>query len=381
MPNFFQLQRNKIIIFIVWAITEAVLLKIYGIHTNLEAVKYINQADYLLKNGSPETSNFWFYSVQIFLIALIKKLHLPYLTIVIIQWTGSFIAVLSIYKLIVKLFDKTTALVLTIYFLLNIPFFTFNTYLQTESLFFSLTVIFSCYILSLKRLTPLKWIKIWLFIFLICFTRPSGLFWILPSLLFLFFKFFRNISLPVKLLVSLTMAGACLFFLNVEMGSGGELDFMLPFRNECIICGVPTVARPVDINISSNPNSLQGILYYITHNSNRFSRMAWLHTKAFWGLQRNYFSNGHNVFLVLLFYPLYVLAIAAIPFWMKRNRMLLFYCLAIIFITWMSVILSCDDWHNRFFLSISPYIYILSAPVIKTIIGKTRPDLHSRHGI
>ncbi len=373
MHNFFAVRRNESIIFLIWAIIETLLLTLYGVHTNLEAAKYIYQADYFISHGTLESTNFWFYSVQIFLIVAIKRLHLSYLIIVMVQWVASFIAMLSIYKLIVRLFDKTTAFIMTLYFLLNIPFFAFNTYLQTESLFFSFTVIFSCYILSLERLTPLAWLKILLYLSLICFTRPSGIFWILPSLLFLFFKFFKRISFATKLLMCLVATTGCIFFLNVEMGSGGELDFMLPFRKECIICGVPTVAHPVDISMPANPNSIQGILYYITHNFNQFSRMAWLHTKAFWGLLRSYYSDGHNAYLIILFFSLYAFAITSIPFWVKKNSIMLLYCLSIIFITWISVILSCDDWHNRFFLSISPYIYILSAPAVRSVIEKIRP--------
>ena len=159
--------RYAIIIFIVWAVIEAVLFGIYGIHTDLEAVKYINQADYYIKNERLESGNFWFYSVQIFLIVFVKKLHLPYVTVVVVQWLASLIAVLSLYRFIGKLINIQTALIISIYFLFNIPFFIVNSYLQTESLFFSFTIIFSCYILQQEKLTFIKFITIFFFLFII----------------------------------------------------------------------------------------------------------------------------------------------------------------------------------------------------------------------
>jgi hypothetical protein len=156
----------------------------------------------------------------------------------------------------------------------------------------------------------------------------------------------------------------------MALGSGGELDFMLPFRDESIICGVPTRSYQADIQTSSDPNSIFGLIYYVTHNFDQFTRLAGLRSKAFLGLTRSYYSSGHNIYLILYFYPLYFLAVFSIRRWFKTNVYLLLYCFSLIFVTWSTVILTCDDWHNRFFLSIVPYIYILAIPAIKNIINK-----------
>jgi hypothetical protein len=126
----------------------------------------------------------------------------------------------------------------------------------------------------------------------------------------------------------------------------------------------------VEIQTSANPNSVFGLLYYITHNLEQFMRLAWLRSRAFWGLGRSYYSMGHNIYLALYFYPVYLLGLLSLGRWLKQNKCLVLYCSSLVLITWVSVILTCDDWHNRFFLSVVPYIYILAIPAVKFVTDK-----------
>jgi hypothetical protein len=375
------LSSYKIEIFLTccWVGVQGLLLYHHGIVTEFEATKYIAEADNIIEKGTVSSSNFWLYSTQIFLIAAAKKLHTGFISVALIQWIFNGIATWALYKFSTRIGNKITGLLITLIFIFNIPLQTFNFFLQTESLFHSFTILFSCYLLSLQKLTRKNFLYILLFLILISFTRPTGLLWVPCTFLFLFFRFFRNLSFALKLSITVTASIGFLFFLNKALGSGGELDFMLPFRDEIIICGVPTLPHSIDIKISDNPNSLQGILYYITHNSGQFTRMAWLRSKAFFGLYRSYYSRGHNVYLMLCFYPLYILALLSLRKWFTQNKHLLLYCLSLILLTWTTVILTCDDWHNRFFLSIVPYIYILSIPSLKKITDKIRGNASKRN--
>ncbi|MEI9808492.1 MAG: hypothetical protein WDO16_11830 [Bacteroidota bacterium] len=67
--------------------------------------------------------------------------------------------------------------------------------------------------------------------------------WVPCAFLYLFFRFFRAFSFWLKAGITSFASVAFLFLLNSALGSGGELDFMLPFRDERIICGVPTLAH------------------------------------------------------------------------------------------------------------------------------------------
>jgi hypothetical protein len=371
LPSAFLIKyKNEIILGGSWAVVQTLLFYQHGIVTELEAIKYIAEADNIIETGSVSSPNFWLYSTQIFLIAAAKTLHTGYISVAIIQWFFNGVATWALYKFAARISNTITGLLIGLFFIFNIPLQTFNFFLQTESLFFSFTILFSCYLLSMQKLTWKSFIAIFLFLILICFTRPTGLLWVPPAFLYLFFRFFKVFPVPLKVGITVIASVGFLFFLNAAIGSGGELDFMLPFRDERIICGVPTLPHFIDIKTSSNPNSIFGLLYYITHNFDQFIRLAWVRSKAFWGLFRTYYSNGHNTYLGLYFFPVYLLAVLSLRKWLWQNKHLLLYCSSLIFITWASVILSCDDWHNRFFLSIVPYIYLLAIPAVKKITDK-----------
>jgi hypothetical protein len=353
-----------------WLCVQSILFYLYGIHTELEASKYIHEARLLLDEGKVSTPNYWLYSTQILLIAASLKLNTGFFSVCLVQLFFNALATASFYRLLKKISNQLTAFILTLALIACIPLQTFNSFLQTESLFYSLTILFSCYLLAIERLTFKNSLLLLLFLVLLCITRPTGLLFVPGSFLFLFFKFAKGLSTIVKL--GITIAGSVLFLfvLNIALGSGGELDFMLPYRDERIICGVPTLSRFREIEVSDNPNSVWGLFYYITHNTEQFTRLAWLRTRAFFGLARPYYSQWHNIYLYLYFLPFHVLVLLSLPKWLKRNRYIPLYCLTIIIITWVTVILTCDDWHNRFYLGVVPYIYILSAPMVQGIIDK-----------
>ena len=358
----------------IWVIMQALLFYRFGLVTGFEAEKYINEANHLLENGTVSTSNYWLYSVQIFLIAAALKLKTGLLSVAFVQLLVNSWATYSFYKFIAGISNRQTAFSITLLLILNYPLQTFNTSLQTESLFYSFTILFSCFLLRLKNLTVRKPYQ-GPFIFAPDFIYPAhraatGSL----SFLYLFFRFFRPFSMFVKFIITIAVSICFLFFLNAALGSGGGLDFMLPFRDERIICGVPTLPGFIDIKTSDNPNSIFGLLYYITHNTGQFMHLALLRSKAFFGLTRSYYSLSHNFYLCVYFFPLYILVILSWPSWLKKNKFLLLYCISVIAINWITVILTCDDWHNRFFLSITPYIYILATPALQKLTGKLNID-------
>lgn len=357
---------GPLILLIAWVAMQGVLLFSYGIVTTNEAEKYIEQADLLINTGSVSHPSLWLYSTQIFLIAAAKQVHAGFIAVVVVQLLFNALATYYLYRLCLELSNSTTAFVCVLLFILNWPFQAFNTHLYTESLYYSFMVLLSCYLLRLRELKFRNFTWIILFLIVICFTRPGGLLLVPCTFLYLLFRFFRSMPVIIKLAVILGITILFVFILNLALGSGGELDFMLPFREEHIICGVPTITASG--TTAASDNSIGGIFQYVLHHPAQFVRLAGKRTLAFFGLFRSYYSTGHNVYLWLYFFPVYLLVLFSLREWWQKNRSLLLYCLSVIAITWGTVILTCDDWHNRFFLSILPFIYILSLPALQKII-------------
>jgi hypothetical protein len=357
------------ILFTIWAIIHGIFLYNHGIITVGEAEKYIYQAHSLLDTGTLTATNFWFYFTQISLLALAFKTGIGYSLVVIVQLIFSAWATMAFYRLAVSLFSKQVAFIGTLLMLVNYPLQEFNTYVQTESLFHSFTIIFSAYLLQLTKFNVKSSIIIILSTVIICITRPTGLLFVPAIALYLFFKFFQFMSIRLKIVIVTFASISFLVLMNAVIGSKGEWDFMLPYLGENIICGVATLNHNADIKTHPNGDSIYGLFYYIVHNFGQFSHMAFLRSKAFFGLLRTYYSTAHNIYLVVLFYPLYVASVWSLKWWLKNNIHHLIYFSFILLMTWGTTLLTCDDWHNRWFLTTSPYLIIAALPAITKLFA------------
>ena len=344
-----------------------------GIVTDGEAHKYIFQANRLVDKGSLSNVSYVMYLTQIVLIAFANKLKIGFIGVVFIQLAINLIATLQFYRYTRTLFlTGGLAFLATLLLLFNYPLQEFNTFLQTESIFYSLSIITSCYVLKQRQLSRSNIFAIILLLAVLGITRPTGILMWPPVLLYLFFRFIPQISIGRKLIIVGIGCLAFLFVLDAALGSGGELDFMLPYRDERIICGVPTLPNFIPINEASDGNSVFGLIYYVLNNFGQFTRLVWLRSIAFFGLVRDYYSSIHNIYLIIYFYSIYLLVLLSYKYWIRKKPYEFFYFLSMIILTWGTVILSCDDWHNRFFLTIFPYLILLGLPAIERFKQKTK---------
>ena len=296
----FQIHTLRNLVISAWLITQAILLWKNGIGITGEAEKYIYEAGYLLANGTLTSKNFYFYSVNITLIALGLKLNFGYYPIVIIQLLLNLTATLIFFRFCISRFNLTTGLIATILLIIFYPFQQFNTFLQTESIFYSLLIIFTCYLLSAGQSGIVKPIVLISILSLLIFTRPTGILFMIPAFCFYYFKFIRHFQV-LKQMLSLVLA-AFIFFagLNSIMRSGGELNFLLPYIEEHIICGVPTSSGTHEL-LKPGDNSFSSVLFYISTHFSQFLSLGLRRSIAFFGIGREYFSVMHNMLSVHLF--------------------------------------------------------------------------------
>lgn len=363
--------RNKTICLLAWLSINVFILANRGIYLEGESAKYIHQAHLLLETGRVGSPNFRLYITQIALIACCIKFNLSFYFAIACQLLLNLAAMLTFYKTTSSLFqNKNTALAGTLFLIFNYPYQEFNSFLYTESLFYSLTLLLSCYVITLEMLTAKKLIALGLLLAIVCFTRPTGLLFLPPVCLYVFVVFFKKMSTRKKTALLVTLSLAFLFLLNKALGSGGELDFMLPFRDEMIICGVPRRPGSSPALTSADGNSLFGLGFYILHNPAQCLRLAAWRTLAFFGLFRSYYSVTHNLSLIVYFYGIHLAALLSMPFWIRRQPAILCYFAVAITLTWITVMLTCDDWHNRLYLTISPFLIILGLPTVQKLLKK-----------
>ncbi|MGZ3886221.1 MAG: hypothetical protein ACXVBP_02240 [Flavisolibacter sp.] len=361
-------KKNYLLLGLCWLLLQIFLYAHFGIVTGYESAKYIEQANQLLATGHYTSGNFLFYSVEILLIALSKITGLfPWLA-VIIQMLVNAVALACFYQLAVGFTQSASrALLLTFFFLGMFYYHLYNVHLFTESLYFSFSLIYTYFLFSLKRLSLRNFILLFLGLSLLYVTRPTGLFFIPATLVFILVKFFREKAL---LLLSLSaLAGVVLLYLliNFALKSGGEFDFLLPYLKNQVICGVSTIQGLNNIRVPVEKNSVEGLWYIISHHTTLFLDLAGRRLAAFWGVRRSYYSLGHNLFLCFYFYGSYLLILAGLKKLVRNYlpEMSFFFC-NIILVT-ITVALSCDEWSNRFILALLPF-FLLPASV-----GLTKP--------
>jgi hypothetical protein len=363
-----RIDKAETILLLVWLLVNLFILLHRGIYLQGESAKYIHQAHLLLETGRVETPNFWLYFLQIALIACCIKVHLGFYFIIILQLAVNLSAMLCFCRTTASLFqNKNTAIAGTLLLIFNYPYQEFNSFLYTESFFYSFTLILACYLTRIKTPTTRNLTLTVLLVTLICFTRPTGLLFLPPTFLYLLFVCYKNRDPFPKIALLAALSVGFLLLLDKALRGGGELDLMLPFRDEQVICGVPTLPGPAPIQTAANGNSIYGLLYYVIHNPAQFIRLAAGKTLAFFGLCRSYYSTSHNICLLLYFQGIHLAALAGIGYMIKRHKAAFFLYATFIALTWVTVMLTCDDWHNRFYLSISPFVILLSMPAIQRL--------------
>lgn len=370
IPKWFNFKRSFLLIGILWVTIHSFLFYRYGIVTQFEATKYIEQADFFLQTGHFTSKNFIFYSTEIFLIIISKSTNTFPWGVVLFQLLLNAISVALFYKLGL-FFTKNhfRSFIITGLFISMIYYQIYNLYLFTESIYFSLGIIYTYFLFTRTKLTFKNICLIILGMSILYFTRPIGVFFIPSTFIYILLRFYRIKSLftiPILILSALFY-----FLLSAVINSGGELNFLKPYIYEMVICGIPTVKDPNIVFLNINGNQLEKLWLILTNQTSLFGQLAIKRLIAFYGVVRSYYAQSHNIFIAIFFYTVYILTIINFR---KQTKIFLpqtIYFICLIFFLTITVMLSCDEWHNRFILGILPFFILMAANVFLNDSRKT----------
>lgn len=347
---------------ILWLISTLIYVNIHGVVTELEAAKYVEEAKQLIETGSFSAPRFVFYSATILVIALALKLKIGMAGAFLIQALFNLFAYLLFYKALRKTFQfSLTPLLLIGYLLAFSPYQSWVSFLYTESFFFSSILILLSTLILLKP-DILKNIGI-IICAVLCtlISRPLG---ILMGLA-VYFYFFFLVGRKWKIIMggfSVVLIALGYYLVNTVFSSIHDWHITQAFEEESIICDLPA-AQPyqkLDLTVSGSP--VYQLWYYVTHNFNHFLNFAGVKIQYFFLMTRNYYSTAHNALLLLNVIPIYLLA--GFSFFIKRryfNKGVMAFLVSLLVTYTLTIIFQCDDYHNRFILSIYPLFVILAA--------------------
>ena len=233
-------------------------------------------------------------------------------------------------------------------------------YLYSDSIFISLCIIYLWAILRFGQNGYRGLFIILSLLFLLVFSRPNGVLFIPPTLIYLLFKK-QPVNLRNVILVITVFVFAAFFILLNNMFKGGaDFDILKPYVEGHIICFVPSASKAADIDIVSTGQPLNDLYYYITHNPGHFSKLWLRKICSFFNLTRNYYSSPHNLYLLLMSIPIYLLSIAGLIKLKKINQNYFIFIITLLLFYPAAICMQCDDWHSRFTMVIMPVFILLS---------------------
>lgn len=344
---------------VLFCVVHAGLLLNFGIYAQEEAVKYTYEADHFAEHGWFSQPKYIFYSGYIFLRVICNAIGAGDVGMYIIQVLINALAAICFYKLILKLSGKYQAAVFgTLLLILCIPYQKWTAYLFTESIFFSLVIIYTYVLFASFKNRYTKPVLATVLLLLLVIGRPTGMLMIPATFAFISYQLFLNRQKLLAFAIWLPGIAGLLLLVDAAMKGKGEFDFIKPFVEEHIVCGVP---ERVATTAAAHGDSLRVLLIYISEHFIDFIQLAFQRLISFFGLIRPYYSAMHNLLLIAGFYPIYILSTFGIRYMYRSAKPFFIFSVVLVATFAFSVMLTCDDWHNRFIMPVMPIIFIYAA--------------------
>lgn len=367
--------RPYLTIFLVFSTVQVVLYNQIGIVTEIEASKYIEQGTLLYQNGQLSDTKYIFYLPIISLVWLCKAVGASWGLIVIIQVLLGALSLFLFYKLGWFLSNsKPVAFYSSIALALFVPLQSWNFFLYSESLFISLSIIFTYLVFVHGTKGYRGTLTILGALIVLCFSRPHGLLFIPPTIIFLVMRKQDRTQRLTSIAFCFALLAGMYVLLNTAFTGGSDMDAMKPFIEEHIICFVPLKPEGASIDVQITGNPVNDLFYYVLHNPLHFLRMAALKLLSFFNMTRPYYSSIHNILLAAFFLPVYIFSI----FGLRRlisSRPFAWFLLSLLILYPLGATFQCDDWHSRFTMVVFPYFILLGAWGVHSLLkpgpGKT----------
>ena len=172
----------------VWIIIQGFIFFQHGIQKEGEALRFIREASNLENHGHFSSPVYFLYFIETLLILISQKIATGYFFVIAVQLALNFFALYVFYKFLYERNGNVAAFLLSLLLIICTPYQLYNSFLYTESIFFSLSLIYSILLLQTERLSTQRIFGIIVFLILLCITRPTGLFFAFATFIYLFVR-------------------------------------------------------------------------------------------------------------------------------------------------------------------------------------------------
>ena len=364
------INRPLVFLFFLFLVVQAILFLRIGIFTGLEAEKYVRQGNLLYETGKLSDTKYLFYLPVILLVYLCRLLGTSYHLVVFIQVVLSGYSLFCFYKLGRQIGNDIIAFYSSALLLLFVPLQLWNFYLYSDSIFISLTIIYTYIVYRYRSNGVGGVVAILSFLLVLIFSRPHGLLFIPPTIIYLLFRKQSKKELLISGSFCLGLLIGMYFMLNAAFTGGEDMDAMKPFIEEHVICFVPLKPQGADLNLIKTDSPVNDIFYYVFHNPFHFLKFTLLKLHSFFNMTRPYYSTGHNIMLSLILIPVYIFGLIGLVRFVRPFTNFTLFLVSLLILYPLGATFQCDDWHSRFTFIVFPYFILLACIGISFVVNK-----------
>jgi hypothetical protein len=348
-------RRGRILLLVIWLLAQLFYSWKFGFIFQLEADKYIREAHFILANHHFSEARYLFYFTTIFIIAVSYLLHIGLYGAIFLIMIINLLSYFYFYKALEYKFPNTSIPFFVCVLLVTFwPYQIWSVFLYTESLFYSMVIMLFANLLLFRKMSWHFLCTTFIILSIVILTRPLGILFVIPVLLFVYLHlnkqqkifFFFIVLLAVVLINKIV---------QVIFTTTSDWSMKRAFLDESIICDIPKPSgRPLDL--SNNSSQFYQLFYYVTHNFSIVLNLALTRLRYFFFMVRDYYSLPHNVYLLVFLFSLYGMVIVRLKqVWRKMGKAIMLFVFSSILLFAMAVAFQCDDYHNRFFLTLMPF--------------------------
>jgi Dolichyl-phosphate-mannose-protein mannosyltransferase len=344
--------------FLLWLLIQSVLFIKFGAQTSVDSEFYLGDAMNLLNGQLPEGRSIWYVSYSAFL-ALTFFCGGNNGVVVFVQILLSGVATFCLYQIAMEMYGKRDVAILAVlFYLLWIKIHEWNTFLYTESLFTSCSIISFAILIKSKR--TWRYVLACLLFFFTFFIRPTGFALLVGLFCYGVFslrrEYLNRVILPLGFIGAISMvillAGMVESFALIESYAKAEIIY------PNITLGMEASS---DLYIPKTDHStFLRVFLFAFYNPVYFLKLFFLKLFLFLGNVKPYFSVLHNAVIVLVLYPLYVFAVKGfLKFPPHRKEK--YFVAGFVIAQALTVALTSENWDGRFLVPLLPFVFLLAA--------------------
>lgn len=363
------------LVYLFWVISIIAYFFLSGVKYGGDSSTYVNTAEAILNGGDFSNSPFRSRLGLSLLLVPFLYFNISIEFFIFFQILLTALAGWYLYKISSKFYCELSGIICLILFLFYLPLLFFNFYILTDTLFLNVVII-TCYlIVNFKK----KYLPIIAFLVLaLIMIRPNGIIFLSSIIVCIFFSLLNHKKKLYFLLYSLFLLILMFPIINISNDQISHLNLINALSSRGIIFGYSFENNAVCLRSSclsiefvndNFENNIIGVLKFISANFINFFKIFFL--KIFWLLlrARPYYSDLHNLYLIIFDIILYSSFIYGFIKRPKNN----FSVNVILFFILFSIILvglTFADWDGRFSLYFLPLIMIFSSYGILIFVKK-----------